>query len=251
MVKRLIRTPRTERTAMRLLVSPRNMEEAREAIAGGTDILDIKNPAEGSLGSNFPWVVRSIREMAPAGMEISCAIGDMPDLPGTASMAALGAAHAGADYVKFGLLGPKTRESAVTLARAVVRAVKDEFAEVRIVVAGYGDHLTGNTIPPLEVPDIATASGCDVAMLDTLGKRGSCLFDHIGPDGAARFVDACHDHGLQAALAGNIGIDHLDVLKDTGCDIVGVRGAACEGGDRSSQLRGHLVRELAELVRQG
>lgn len=39
---------------MRLLVSPMNMEEAQAALAGGADILDVKNPKEGSLGANFP-----------------------------------------------------------------------------------------------------------------------------------------------------------------------------------------------------
>ncbi|MHA2277293.1 MAG: (5-formylfuran-3-yl)methyl phosphate synthase, partial [Candidatus Kariarchaeaceae archaeon] len=40
---------------MRLLISVINREEAINAINGGTDILDIKNPKEGSLGANFPW----------------------------------------------------------------------------------------------------------------------------------------------------------------------------------------------------
>jgi uncharacterized protein (UPF0264 family) len=39
-----------------LLISPINTQEAREAINGGADIIDVKNPKEGSLGANFPWV---------------------------------------------------------------------------------------------------------------------------------------------------------------------------------------------------
>lgn len=39
---------------MKLLVSPINKEEAIAAYKGGADIIDVKNPKEGSLGANFP-----------------------------------------------------------------------------------------------------------------------------------------------------------------------------------------------------
>ncbi|GAI18919.1 unnamed protein product [marine sediment metagenome] len=42
-----------------LLVSPRDINEALAAVRGGADILDIKNPEEGSLGANFPWIIAS------------------------------------------------------------------------------------------------------------------------------------------------------------------------------------------------
>ena len=35
---------------MLLLISPINHEEALESIKGGADIVDVKNPKEGSLG---------------------------------------------------------------------------------------------------------------------------------------------------------------------------------------------------------
>ena len=36
---------------MRLLVSVVDAAEARLALAGGVDVVDVKNPAEGSLGA--------------------------------------------------------------------------------------------------------------------------------------------------------------------------------------------------------
>ena len=47
---------------MLLLISPINHEEALESIKGGADIVDVKNPKEGSLGANFPWVIKEIRD---------------------------------------------------------------------------------------------------------------------------------------------------------------------------------------------
>jgi len=37
-----------------------NIEEAGAALLGGADILDVKNPKEGSLGANFPWAIRAV-----------------------------------------------------------------------------------------------------------------------------------------------------------------------------------------------
>ena len=109
---------------MRLLVSPMNIEEARAALSGGADILDVKNPKEGSLGANFPWAIKAVAELAGGRVPVSATIGDLDYKPGTASLAALGAAFSGADYVKAGLLGVRSAEQAGEMLENIVRAVK-------------------------------------------------------------------------------------------------------------------------------
>ena len=64
-----------------LLISPINTEEALESIEGGADIVDVKNPKEGSLGANFPWVIKSIRDMTPKDTLVSATLGDVPYKP--------------------------------------------------------------------------------------------------------------------------------------------------------------------------
>ena len=110
---------------MKLLVSVVNQEEAINSIQGGADIIDVKNPKEGSLGANFPRIIRSVKEIIPKNLELSATIGDLPNLPGTASLAALGAAVSGANYVKVGLFGVETSNQATELMTEVVKAVKD------------------------------------------------------------------------------------------------------------------------------
>jgi uncharacterized protein (UPF0264 family) len=77
---------------LKLLVSVVNKAEALDSLRGGAHILDVKNPKEGSLGANFPRVIKQVREVTPKTLEVSATIGDLPNLPGTASLAALGAA---------------------------------------------------------------------------------------------------------------------------------------------------------------
>src|SRR5690606_38388567 len=128
-----------------------------EAAAGGADILDVKNPNEGSLGAQPPWVIREIRAAVPAA-QISVALGDLPNLPGTAALAAYAAAACGANYVKAGLLGPQTPAEAVCLLQEILRAVRD-FPGVRVIAAGYADaHQVGALAPHL-LPEIAHQAG--------------------------------------------------------------------------------------------
>ncbi|MEJ2306473.1 MAG: (5-formylfuran-3-yl)methyl phosphate synthase, partial [candidate division WOR-3 bacterium] len=47
---------------MKLLVSVVNKTEALDSIKGGADIVDVKNPTEGSLGANFPRVIRQVKD---------------------------------------------------------------------------------------------------------------------------------------------------------------------------------------------
>jgi len=50
-----------------------------------------------------------------------------------------------------------------------------------------------------------------------------------------------HQFNLGTALGGSITIDHIPLLKKLQPDIVGIRGAVCEHGDR---LRGTIKAEL-------
>ncbi len=109
---------------MQLLVSPRDIPEARKSLAA--DIIDVKKPSEGSLGANFPWVIREIKALSTK--PVSAAIGDFDYKPGGASLAAYGAACSGADYVKVGLMFDGIEKASV-LIESVVKAVKDEFPE--------------------------------------------------------------------------------------------------------------------------
>jgi len=190
---------------LKLLISPADEKEAVEAIAGGADIIDVKNPKEGALGASFPWVINQIRKITPANIEVSCAIGDVPNLPCAVSLAALGAATTGVDYVKVGLYGVKTREAAVYLMQGVTKAVKDCNSAVKVVATGYADAERIGSVNPLFVPDIAHDAEADVAMIDTAVKDGKNLFTFLTADQLRRFVCSAHAYGLKAALAGSLG----------------------------------------------
>jgi uncharacterized protein (UPF0264 family) len=236
---------------MRLLVSPENIEEAMvcAAAAQHIDVVDVKKPDEGSLGANYPWVIRAVREATPADKQVSATLGDAPFKPGTMAQAALGAAVAGADYIKVGLFGVYTVEQAIELMNGVVRAAKDYNPNAVVVAAGYADAQRVGSVNPLAVPFIARESGADGAMLDTAIKDGTGLFDHLPLKLCGGFVADAHENGLFAALAGSVKGRDIRALTEIGTDLVGVRGAVCVGGDRvKGTIRADLIEDLRRTM---
>jgi uncharacterized protein (UPF0264 family) len=236
---------------LKLLISPTDEKEALEAIAGGADIIDVKNPKEGALGANFPWVIRRIREITPKNVEVSCTLGDVPNLPGAISLAALGAATTGVNYIKAGLYGLKTKEDALYLMQNVARAVKDCDSSIKVVTTGYADAKRIGSVNPLLIPAIAHKANADIAMIDTAVKDGKNLFAFLTRNQLESFVNAAHDLGLKAALAGSLKKEDLPAIYALGADIAGVRGAACTHGNRvEGRITRETVRELVEIVRR-
>ncbi|MGF7119171.1 (5-formylfuran-3-yl)methyl phosphate synthase [Methanobacterium oryzae] len=234
---------------MLLLISPINTDEAHEAIAGGADIIDVKNPKEGSLGANFPWVIKDVREMTPKDMLVSATLGDVPYKPGTVSLAALGAAVSGADYIKVGLYGTKNYDEALEVMKNVVKTVRDYNDDSIVVASGYADAHRVGAINPMEIPKVAADAGADLAMVDTAVKDGKTLFDFMDEEVISKFNDEIHGYGMKSALAGSVKKDQLLTLYNLGCDVVGIRGAACVGGDRNSgKIHRSAVSELKKMI---
>lgn len=234
---------------MLLLISPINNEEALETIKGGADIVDVKNPKEGSLGANFPWVIKGIRNITPKDMLVSATLGDVPYKPGTVSLAAIGALVSGADYIKVGLYGTKNYDEGLEVMKGVVKTVRDNSDDAVVVASGYADAHRIGAVSPWDIPKIAADSGADLAMLDTAVKDGKTLFEYMSINELSKFVDKIHNYGLKSALAGSVKKEQLEPLYEITCDVVGVRGAACTGGDRNNgKISADAVSELKKLI---
>jgi (5-formylfuran-3-yl)methyl phosphate synthase len=234
---------------MKILISPISLEEAREVCEGGAHIVDIKNVDEGSLGANFPWIIRSIvDEVQGYGVICSATLGDLPYKPGTAALAALGAAHAGARYIKAGLHGTKTYLEAKEVMSAVVRACREYDPKIKVVAAGYADYRRFGGLDPQAIVQVGHYTKTDLVMLDTSFKDGKTLFDNMSTQEIADFVSSAHAASLEVALAGSVKQEHIPILVEVRADVVGIRGAVCVGSDRTSRIVSDRVRSFVNAV---
>ncbi len=236
---------------MKVLISPISLDEARVVIEGGCDILDLKNVKEGSLGAQPPWMLKSIVEaLGNKGVMLSATLGDLPFKPGTAGLAAFGCANCGVDYVKAGLHGATNREQAREMMTSVVKSVRMVSDRIITVASGYADWRRFGGVSHLDLVHAAHESGSDVAMLDTFMKDGKNLFDALSESDLLEFTELAHSFDLLVALAGSVKREHLAPLARVGCDIVGVRGAVCSKGDRTTGITREACIEFMKHARQ-
>jgi (5-formylfuran-3-yl)methyl phosphate synthase len=233
---------------MQIMISVISAEEAAQAALAHADILDVKNPEEGSLGAQTPRVLQAVRAAAP-GAVISAALGDLPNLPGTAALAAYAAAACGASYIKAGLYGSRSPAEAVHLMHEVRQAVSVVFPNVKVIAAAYADASRVGTLDPGLLPAIARQAGADGILIDTAVKDGHTLFDFLSPLRLREIGKEAHAAGLLYGLAGSLREEDLLRVRDLGADVAGMRSAACRERQRGGSLDPARVARIMALVR--
>lgn len=226
---------------MKLLVSVVSLDEAKIALKAGADILDVKNPKEGSLGANFPWTIESIVKFSD--IDVSAAIGDFEFKPGLASLAAFSLAKLGVKYVKIGFL-VKNEKHALELGRNVIKSL---MGLSHGVFVAYADYKKIGSISPFELINIASTCKAKVVMIDTLEKKGKNILSFINLDELRYFCQKAHESGLTVALAGSINERILPTIAEIGPDIIGVRGSVCEGG-REGRISKEKIEGLKNFI---
>ncbi|MGH2892199.1 MAG: (5-formylfuran-3-yl)methyl phosphate synthase [Solirubrobacteraceae bacterium] len=225
-------------------------EEARRALAGGADIIDVKDPGEGALGAHAPRVLSEVLRVVGTAAPVSVALGDLPDLPHTAALAAHGAAVSGARYVKVGLRGVRDLERAVAIMSAVADAVRVGGDGVAVIAAAYADAaaLDPPALAPECLPELVGRTGIAGALVDTFTKDGRGLYGWVSEAELADLIDRTRRAGAGFAVAGQL---RPGELCRVAADVVGVRSAVCREGDRTAELRAELVAAAVAELRAG
>ena len=224
----------------RLLVSVRSTEEAQKALAGGASILDVKEPERGALGRASFETWRAIRRIVPPDVPLSVALGELQEW-GESFPTTPPDAFEGLSYCKLGLAG-----SGVDWRRDW-RALRDASQmQGRWIAVAYADWRLAEAPSTDEVLD-AAINAPDIAgiLLDTWTKTGAAWI----PSDWRSWSDRAKAVGLTLAVAGGLTRETIPSLDVLAPDIVAVRGAACEGGDRRRGIDPRRVAELAVIVR--
>jgi uncharacterized protein (UPF0264 family) len=230
-------------THPRLLVSVRDAAEAEAALAGGADLIDVKEPARGPLGRADADVIAAVVTAVGGRVPVSAALGELRDCP------LVGVAEelpAGVGYVKWGLSGLLRAR----WGRHLVNAAHF-LPHGRPVAVAYADWGRADAPRPADVAGYAGRFGfTKTLLLDTFIKDGSTLLDWLTPDEVAALVRLCReaDSTVAVALAGSLGPAEIERLHGVAPDWFAVRGAACAGG-RDGRVEESRVRELVKVVR--
>jgi uncharacterized protein (UPF0264 family) len=234
-------------TTTKLVISVRSPAEATVAMSAGADVIDVKEPSRGSLGAAEPETLSAVIRCVHGRVPVSAALGELLDAT-TSDTGELSAPFVPSEliFAKFGLAGCG---KLVDWQQRWEQALERFPQGVDVVGVVYADWQAALAPSPPQVIAAASQIGCRVILVDTYVKDGRSLLDHWTIREVRAHVQACHEHGLQAALAGSLRADTLRQLLPLAPDYVAFRGAACDG-HRDGLLSAAKVRRLSEVISQ-
>lgn len=232
--------PRTQ-----LLVSVRNAGEVEAAVAGGADLIDVKEPELGSLGPPTREILAKVVAEVAGRRPVSAAMGELLDsfwkepivLPGLT-------------YAKWGLAG--FQRHAPLVWRWELDFAAKRLAEVnpecRAVAVAYADWKRAQAPSPRDVLSLATRLRLGAFLLDTWQKDGATLLDWLSLGEIQLLRIQCRSAGIPIALAGSLGETEIQTLLPLRPDWFAVRGAVCQGRQRGGVIDEGKVRQLVEMI---
>jgi len=215
---------------MKSLITIKNVEEAELIRSKNIEVIDIKNPESGSLGCPTTESVKKIVETLPNNVKTSIALGDFPNIPGTASMAVKGCLSYNTDFIKIGMKDAVTKRHLKDMLKACIEPVKNSNRETKLVAATYADIYEDTDYTFQEFIEIAKKHGFKGVMIDTLNKDKGNLLDHLKKQQLREFVEKSRENGLLTGLAGSLRTEDIEKMRSIENDYVGVRGALCKEG---------------------
>lgn len=245
----------------RLLISVRDADEAGIALAGGCDIIDLKEPHAGSLGACTLEVMQEVIDEVAGRVPVSAACGELVEhgdefqllknLPLGLQLAKLGPAHCLSKVVSSAEL-PQDQLHWTSRLRAGWNALPRDVGRVAVAYADWRDCFAPN---PMDQLEMAAECGCDFFLVDTYRKTRSIL--QVQPlDVLAQWMQQATTLGMKTVLAGSLQIGDIPaVTRRFRPDVIAVRGAVCDRNrtgsiclDRVRKLRACLMQVDQEMA---
>jgi len=224
-----------------LLISVRDADEAATALAGGADLLDVKEPSLGSLGAASPTIWREVLSVARHRVPTSVALGELLELREPLDIELL----ARFDYAKLGLAGCGRHSDWNIRWASVLDLLPPSVIPVAVI---YADWQGCDAPAPQAILRQAAAARCGVVLFDTHTKTGADLFTHIPPAELGRLVTDIQADGLLVVLGGSLRGASIARARDLGPNYIAVRAAACRD-TRTSAIDLERVQELSARIR--
>lgn len=220
---------------VRLLVSVRTAAEAQSALAGGADIIDIKEPNRGPMGQADATTIQAITATVGSQVPVSAALGDL-------NISHPPQVLPGLYFVKMGLAQAPTHWQK-HLTRAFGR-----LHPARTVVVAYADAKRTSAPAVDHVLQWAIQHRPAGLLIDTAVKDSSNLFNWLDSVSIRLLIKKTQQANLMIGLAGSLHDAALQHAITLNPDIVAVRGAACGEGIRTSQIQLNRVVDIAKII---
>ncbi len=208
-----------------MLASVNSLDEALLIINTPIDIIDLKQPNQGSLGAlpikTVTRIVQAVNHIKP----VSATIGDLPMQADVIYKAVSAMTKTGVDYIKIGFFPGGDWQGTVEKLAALSKQNHQLIAV-----------LFADTQPDFNFIKSLKSAGFTGVMLDTMNKASGSLTQVMTLSKINEFVSASKHFRLVCGLAGSLKKQDIPQLIKLSVDYLGFRGALCKGHNRTAQL---------------
>ena len=212
---------------IKLLISVRNLEEI-SIVNKYSDIIDLKDPSRGSLGSwDREQILKAINQFKDK--VFSATLGNVEENKKIKDKLLI-FDKLGLNYIKIGffqetLSSVKALIDFVRLTNFKTKLVAVIFAEKKNIL----DFVLKNS-------EIFYNAGFSCILIDTFEKKSSNLLSCCSSAFLTCFISKLKHSNLLIGLAGKLQLEHFPTLIKLNPDIIGLRSAACNEFDRKKNI---------------
>lgn len=221
----------------KFLASVTCLHEAQIALDADVDIIDLKNPQEGSLGALSLKVIQEIVALIDNRKIVSTTIGDLVMDPYLIETAVQKMSTTGVDIIKIGFFGTKNHLECI---EALKNSSNTGFKLVAVLFADQSIDL--------KILDVLEKAGFYGVMLDTSNKNSGNLLAHQSLEKLAEFTMRARTRNLFSGLAGSLSLENIQLLSKTKSDYLGFRGGICHKGDRKLSICPNQIKEVKKMM---
>ena len=244
-----------------LLVSVKNKSEAIIALEAGTDILDIKDPNNGSLGMANAATIQSIINLIPLDYPVktSIALGELDDWPKKENSITAPIPHYlnEATFLKVGPGQSKNLnhwfDNLLDFVLDFRQAGIDRPAWIAVLYAENLQETLFKESTNSQIDQLAlNLNENDFAglLIDTGNKSEGNLCSHVNIEQLKLITKSLKSQNLLCSLAGRLSIEDIGNLIEQKItpDYYAVRSAVCSKNNRQLKIKQSKVQELKNLL---
>ena len=189
-----------KRVGPRLLVSVRSAEEAIEALSGGADVIDVKDPAAGSLGRASRQNIAEVAGAVAGRSMVTAALGELREWPEARFFEPV----PGVALYKLGLSGMANEDWRERLSSWHRFLSQHDACPASLVAVAYADWREARSPHPDELFREAGRWQLGHMLLDTYRKDAGCILEMVDQETLEAWFASARQNSLKVAFAGSL-----------------------------------------------
>ena len=222
---------------LNILISFRSIDEVSEECLKYLDILDLKDPDKGAIGS---WEIKNLKKIVDKfgnRIKISATLGDEDKVYKILNKLNLFDSLK-LNYIKFGIFANEIEQLTFLLNSIKKRKFKTELVPVIFVENKFLRNFVAENIKEFK------KFGYNFLLLDTYSKNIGNVFEICSEDYLKILLNQSLLNNLSIGLAGKLNLSNISQLAELQPKIVGFRSAVCVEENRKKKLSVSKLKKL-------